>query len=143
MGEMVEAQKNNFKQVFSIELGQDLFIKARERFKGDTHVSIRQGDSGQILPQIIHEINEPALFWLDWHYSAGITAKGEKDCPIYEELEAILSQKQFSHVILIDDAGHFTGEGDYPTIDQLTAFIAAKNPAYRVIVKHDIIRCVI
>lgn len=143
MGDMVEAQKRYFNKVYSIELGQELFLKAKERFKTDQHVFIRQGDSGQVLPEILKEIHEPALFWLDGHYSAGITAKGEKDCPIFEELEAILAQRTFNHVILIDDARHFTGEGDYPTVDSLTDFIHRRNPSYRIEVKHDIIRCAI
>lgn len=143
MGEMVEAQKRRFKKVYSIELGKELFQKAQERFKTDQNVFIRQGDSGHVLPEILKEIHEPAIFWLDGHYSAGITAKGEKDCPIFEELEAILAQRTFNHVILIDDARHFTGEGDYPTVDSLTDFIHRRNPSYRIEVKHDIICCAI
>src|SRR5690606_34198623 len=35
LGDMVEAQKKHFKQLISIELGEDLFNKAVDRFKGD------------------------------------------------------------------------------------------------------------
>src|SRR3954465_1062779 len=39
-GNMVEAQKKKFKRIFSIELGVDLFEKAKKRFKNDENVTI-------------------------------------------------------------------------------------------------------
>ena len=143
MGAMVEAHKKIFQKIFSIELGVDLFNKATKRFRNDKNVTILHGDSGKVLPIILSEINEPAIFWLDSHYSAGITARGEKECPIFEELEAIFNSKPFNHILLIDDARCFIGTGDYPTIAQLTDYIKSKNEKYHVEIKHDIIRFVI
>lgn len=142
LGDMVEAQKTRFKKVFSIELGVDLYEKAVKRFKNDKNVMIVQGDSGEMLQDVLLNINEPAILWLDGHYSAGITAKGDKDCPIFEEIDAIFGSKQLNHIILIDDARCFNGEGDYPTIERLTEYIKSKNVNYQVEVKHDIIRYV-
>lgn len=143
MGDMIEAQKKNFKKIYSIELGINLFNEAKKRFKEDKNVTIVQGDSGKVLHDILLKINEPAIFWLDGHYSAGITARGDKDCPIFEELDAIFNKNNFEHILLIDDARLFIGEGDYPTIEELTNYIRSKNEKYRVNVKHDIIRYVI
>ena len=92
-----------------------------------------------MLSQIVNKLSEPAIFWLDGHYSAGMTAKGDKECPIYEELEAIFAGKNLNHVLLIDDARCFVGQGDYPTIDELTKFIRKHNPAYKLEIKKDII----
>ena len=102
-----------------------------------------KGDSGKVLPDIMLKLNEPAIFWLDGHYSAGITARGDKDCPIFEELDAIFSKKNFEHILLIDDARCFIGEDDYPTIEELTNYVRSKNEKYQVDVKHDTIRYVI
>jgi len=143
MGEMVEAQKSRFKKVFSIELAVELFNKAVERFKNDQNVKIVQGDSGKVLPSVLSEINEPAIFWLDGHYSSGPTAKGDKDCPIFEELDSIFNAKKLNHVILIDDARHFVGQGDYPSVEKLAEYVKNKNEKYKVEVKHDIIRFVV
>jgi hypothetical protein len=140
LGAMVEAQKKRFKNIFSVELGVDLYNKAIKKFENDKNVIIMLGDSGKVLPQILLDITEPAIFWLDGHYSSGITARGEKDCPIFEELKAIFNSKKFSHILLIDDARCYNGEGDYPTIRELTEYIRRKNEKYRVEVKHDIIR---
>jgi len=143
MGDMVEAQKRRFKKIFSIELGVDLFNKAKTRFNNDKNVVIIQEDSGKVLPKVLLDLNEPAIFWLDGHYSAGITAKGDKECPIFEELDAIFNSKKFNHILLIDDARCFNGDGDYPTIEKLTEYIRSKIEKYQVEVKYDIIRCVI
>lgn len=140
LGNMVEAQKNRFKKIISIELGVDLYEKAKERFKNDKNVTLMQGDSGKVLPLISKDLNEPAIFWLDGHYSAGITAKGEKICPIFEELDAIFDSKPFNHVLLIDDARLFIDEDDYPTIEKLTEYVKSKNDKYKIEVKEDIIR---
>ena len=140
LGDMVEAQKKRFRKIYSIELGIDLFDKATKRFKNDKNVTIVQGDSGKVLPDIMLKLNEPAIFWLDGHYSAGITARGDKDCPIFEELDAIFSKKNFEHILLIDDARCFIGEDDYPTIEELTNYVRSKNEKYQVDVKHDTIR---
>jgi hypothetical protein len=61
-----------------------------------------QGDSGKELPKIVTQLDTPAIFWLDGHYSAGITAKGDTECPIFEELEAIFEPDKSCKHILID-----------------------------------------
>lgn len=141
LGEMVEAQKMFFTKIISIELSKYLFEKARKRFRKDDNIMIVRGDSGNVLENLLKEINEPVLFWLDGHYSMGMTAKGEKDCPIFEEINAIFAgQKNMGHILLIDDARLFNGTGDYPSLDELTKFIHDRDPAYQMEVKDDIIR---
>lgn len=143
LGDMVEAQKTRFKKIVSIELAIELFKKAQKRFKNDKNVLIVQGDSGKELGEVLKTIYEPAIFWLDGHYSEGFTAKGFKECPIFEELDSIFNAASFNHILLIDDAKDFTGNGDYPKIAEITDYIMSKNPKYEVEVKHNIIRYVI
>ncbi|MGF1532944.1 MAG: hypothetical protein ACFCUI_04525 [Bernardetiaceae bacterium] len=140
MGQMVAAQKLYFKKIYSIELAEPLFVQAQERFGSDAHITIMQGDSGKVLPKIMVQIKEPAIFWLDGHYSGGITAQGEKDCPIFDEIDAIFADKKYKHILLIDDARCFVGENDYPTIEELTAYVRTKDNTYQAEVKDDIIR---
>lgn len=100
LGDMVEAQRSNFSNIFSIELSDDLYRDAVSRFKEFPNVQILYGDSGKVLFDLMPSITEPAIFWLDGHYSQGVTAKGEKECPIYEELRAILTSKPFSPCVI-------------------------------------------
>ena len=135
---------NTFKKIYSIELGADLYLNAKRKFRGADHLEIIYGDSTSILPILLERINEPSIFWLDGHYSGGITAKGDKECPIMEELDAILAdKKRLNHIILIDDARCFTGKGDFPAINELTEYIRSKNQKYTIDIKDDIIRCTI
>lgn len=139
LGDMVAAQLNNFSRIISIELSKDLYERACIRFRKNSNVQLLQGDSGKVLHQLIDTLKEPAFFWLDGHYSAGLTARGEKICPIYEELDAIFKH-DIGHVILIDDAADFKGEHDYPTVAELEAYIKTKKPAYHLSIEDNIIR---
>lgn len=136
LGDMVHAMKKSFSRIISFELDQTLAAQARERFANEHHIEIIQGDSGKLLGEHLATINEPCLFWLDGHYSGGITAKGSLETPIKNELTAILKHPVAGHVILIDDARCFTGENDYPTIDELKRSVAD----HKFSVEHDVIR---
>jgi hypothetical protein len=140
-GDMIEAQRSNFKRVYSVELANGLWEKAVTRFQNDPHVTIIQGDSSRVLRELVPTLTEATLFWLDGHYCGGDTAMGDKECPIYAEIEAILNSSN-GHVMLVDDARLFVGKRDYPTITQLAAFVKALNSEYHLTVSHDIIRIV-
>jgi len=139
-GDMVEAVKRDFTQVYSIELGGELHRLARERFASDPNVTILQGDSGEVLRGLLPRIDRPALFWLDSHFSDADTARSALITPIRSELDHILAHPLAQrHVILIDDARLFNGEDDYPTLESLNAVLArAGFPACRV--QDDILR---
>ena len=124
---------------YILALGEDLYKNAVKRFEPYANVKIIHGDSGAVLRTLVPKITEPALFWLDGHYSAGITAKGNKSTPIFEELESILNA-EFIHGILIDDARLFIGQNDYPSIDELVAFVTGKDSSRRLTVSDDIIK---
>jgi hypothetical protein len=139
-GDMIEAMKHVFDKIYSIELSQDLFEKAKKRFKGQNQVELIQGDSGIELRNLLSKINQPTLFWLDGHYSAGETAQGDKDTPIFEELQHIFDKPDRGHVIIIDDARCFGSYPDYPSIEQLKEFIKLKRPDMDVSVQYDSVR---
>lgn len=111
------------------------------------HVTIIQGDSGEELPKLLASISEnKILFWLDGHYSMGVTAKGISLTPIVEEIKSILKLNRES-VILIDDARDFSwynvvfrNRKDYPTIGKLKKLIKNLNSEYKVFVSEGVIR---
>lgn len=140
LGTMINAVKNNFKEIFTIELDKTLFLLNQKKFKGFKRIKIFQGDSAIILPKLISRINSPILFWLDAHFSKGITAKGPKETPILEELHAVLNHNVKAHVILIDDANAFTGHEGYPSIQTLRKKILTKFPHMSFDLKQNIIR---
>ena len=139
-GDMVEAMKYYFDHIYSIELSKELYEKAKKRFEGDERVKIIYGDSGVELGKLLNRIHQPTLFWLDGHYSAGVTAKGDKDTPIFEELTHIFNAQNSGHVVIIDDARCFGTDPAYPTIKELSDFIRTNKPDAKIVVEYDSIR---
>lgn len=140
LGDMVSAVRDDFYKIYSVELSSELYERANKKFSKYKHISIFNGDSSEVLPKILNHIEESCLFWLDGHYSAGVTAKGKKETPILGELKHILTHSTENHVILIDDARCFTGQNDYPTLAELRKLILGRYPDYVFEVKDDIIR---
>lgn len=136
-GDMVEAMKGHFYKIYSIELSKDLYRNAKKRFCRDKNVNIIHGDSGIELGKLVKGLTEPTLFWLDGHYSAGVTARGDKDTPIYEELTHIFKARLSKYVIIIDDARCFGSDPAYPSLKELSDFIRTNNPESNIEVIDD------
>ncbi len=140
LGEMVEAMRDLFERVVTVEVEPALAARASERFRGRPNVQVLQGDSMSLLPAVLAEKKGPCLFWLDGHFSGGITGQGARETPIRAELLAILSDSEAGHVVLIDDARCFTGEGHYPTLAEVEDYVTRLRPEWKMILRDDIIR---
>jgi len=136
-GTAAEASKT-FREVHTIELSQELFLKATERFQNNSNVHVYHGDSAVVLKNIIlPQIHGKAVFWLDGHYSGGETARGNENTPILREIAVIRQQNIRDSVILIDDIRCFYRDPNpasihygYPTVRELSSAILAIDPAY-------------
>ena len=140
IGHMVAAMRKEFEDIYSIELGRQLYERACARFDGEKAVHLYCGDSASVLPPIIAGLRTPALFWLDAHYSGGVTARGDIDTPIVAELQRILGSGRMPHVVLIDDARSFQGTAGYPTPEGLRHLVAELRPDYEMTIMQDVIR---
>ena len=134
--------RDELSEIWSIELSPTLADLARRRFRKYQHIHVVQGDSSDRLPEIIPHLKTPTLFWLDGHYSSGITARGSLDCPVYAELQAVFSICKQRWVIMIDDARSFGVEKDYPTLEKLDYFVRGALPEAQIVVEHDMIKIV-
>jgi hypothetical protein len=139
LGETTLAMSEVFERCWTVEIDASLYAKALVRFEGRTNITPLHGSSGTLISPILKEIDAPAIFWLDGHYSRANTGRGNVDTPILDELTRIFEHPIKEHVILIDDAREFLGVNDYPTIKALHRFVRAHSP-YRVRVSNDIIR---
>jgi hypothetical protein len=139
LGIMMDSMKNEFDKLISIELSELLYTRAKELFVDQKNIEILLGNSADILPVALKNIDKPCLFWLDGHYSGGITAIADSETPILQELTIIFNHPVKNHVILIDDARLFTGERDYPTIAGLKTFLDKNLTNYYFGIKDDII----
>jgi hypothetical protein len=139
-GDTVFAVRSRFDRIISIELDHALHEAAKERLKRYEHIILLEGDSGALIAGVLAQISEPTLFWLDAHYSGGITARGALDSPISFELDAIIKHPIRNHVILIDDAREFIGDSGYPELTQLRESVVARRTDLTFEMRNDIIR---
>ena len=139
----------NFRRVLTIELSEHFHRQARERFQSSEktkNIEFIFGDSRTQLARIIEELERPAIFWLDAHWSGGATYGDDDQCPLIEELRVIRRSK-FDNFIFIDDARLFTSPPPPPHLPEQWSGIAAiietlrgeKSDCYIVIVEDVII----
>lgn len=136
-GEMIRAALRSFDRIYSVEIEPNFYRRACSVFRKEPHVTILQGDSATVLPGILQSLAGPALFWLDAHYSGGLTGSADTECPTSAELLSIFAHP-YKHVILIDDADCFTGDNSYPPLSKVEQMAAQHQ--YSFAVKNNIIR---
>jgi len=108
--------RDDFERLYTIEVDPFLNDQAKSRFARMQHIEALSGDSSSVLASVVPSITSKALYWLDGHYSAGITGSGESYCPIMAELAAIYGYARAAFVIVIDDARCFGSDPAYPTV---------------------------
>lgn len=137
-----------FKEIHTIELSKELCLKAAARLKNYTGVTLYWGDSSQVLPVILPQINGRILFWLDGHYSDGCTAKGNQNTPILQELNAIKNAHIHDAIIMIDDIRLFreplqpitqASLQGYPTLECVMEHLYEINTAYKCLLIGDVL----
>ncbi len=133
-----------FPRVVTVEISEELARAAAESLADRPGVEVRHGTSRVLLPTIV-DSSEPALYWLDGHWSGGVTGGKDEECPVLAELEAIATGHA-DDAILIDDARLFLAPppaphdpAQWPDVSQLVEAIAAAKPGHRVLVAHDIV----
>ena len=139
--EILRGMRPHFRRLISIEMSPEIHDSARRRFAGDPRIEILLGNSAVVLPRVLEQIREPAVFWLDGHFMGGSTARASEDTPVRHELSALLTHPVRRHLVLIDDARLFDGTAGYPTISELREWIQSERPGSEMRVEDDIIRC--
>lgn len=138
-GEMVAAMRKHFDRLDSIEYDHQLAQRAQAKFARDGHITIHEGDSQKVVPELLKSITAPTLFWLDAGYYGWAGLQGDKQ-RLTIELEGILRHPVKGHVILMDDARGLNGQNGAPTVEELKRRIEAEFPDRNVEVKYDILR---
>ncbi len=127
-----DALSAGFTTIRSVELSDKLFEENVRRFAGQPGVKVFHGSSEEQLWNMIEDIREPITFWLDAHFSGGITVKGSENSPILKELRIIGRHPVNTHTILIDDRRQVgTADFDFVTEEQIQQAIRAINPDYQ------------
>ncbi len=133
LGQTTEILAENSQKVYSIEPEPKLFANAKKYFSGFINVEILHGLSEQILPALLKKNKGDINFYLDGHFSSGITFKGPKETPIIEELKIIaMNIKNYKKIcIIIDDIRCFNPVNSkyraYPSVEKIIKWAKENN----------------
>jgi hypothetical protein len=115
-----------FEKTYSIELSEDLWSKAQAFSDVNPSLNVLHGNSADVLPTLLPQLDGPTLFFLDAHWSgdqnvdwsasnwsgypvdtALVAGEGapssEKQVPLMQEIEAIFDRFPYPCLIVIDD----------------------------------------
>ena len=146
-GETVEQVRLMFEEVHSVELADDYYLKAVERFGNDSTINLYCGDSEAVLESLYPRFeSEATLYWLDAHWCvADKTAGYQSQCPLLQELSAIQNLNSDS-VVLIDDARLFLCPppqphevAHWPSFDAIIKKLHSLSSAHEIMVLNDVI----
>jgi len=130
-------------RVISLEPADELYRRAKSNLAAFANIELLNGTSEKIFPQLLPTLSGKLNFWLDGHFSAGATFKGDRNSPLYAELEEI--EKQLARwegvAIMIDDIRHCgplrsPNESGYPTLKELIAWSERNELPW--LIEHDI-----
>ncbi|MEQ8240512.1 MAG: class I SAM-dependent methyltransferase, partial [Cyclobacteriaceae bacterium] len=79
-GESTEIMANHFKRVITIELDDVMYNETSSKLlnKGYKNIEFKKGDSGEIIQNLVEELKEPTVFFLDAHWSGDNSVNWEK-----------------------------------------------------------------
>ncbi|MNK04983.1 hypothetical protein D3C87_228570 [compost metagenome] len=134
-----------FKEVFTIEISEEIYHETSNKFKHLKNLHFNLGDSRHILPKIIPSIQGSAIFWLDGHWCGRNTGGKHNECPIMDELEQAVQVKDA--IILVDDLRYFLGPNpndhgeNYPTVDSVIRYLVKTLPDHFITFHDDTLIC--
>jgi len=142
LGQTTDELSKHGSFVYSIEPEPILYSNALAYFKSYPNVEILKGLSEEVFPSLLTKLTGDINFWLDGHYSSGITHKGPQDTPILDELAHI--SKNLNHFgkvcVMIDDIRCFNPEivqyASYPTLNVLVDWANQNSLSWNI--EHDI-----
>ena len=134
IGETVEMiLTTNFSTIHTIELNDELYNNAVEKFKNEPRVICWKGDSIDCLKSITENLEGPATFWLDAHASGPLPGGKSGGSPVLDELDIIGSHSCKEHTIIIDDCRLFgSAEWSHVRKEEALDLLKQINPAYNI-----------
>lgn len=95
-----------FNKLYTIELSEKYYYNTKSKYSGNK-IQFILGDSTNVFLHLLPNIKNNTIFFLDGHWSSDDTAKGNKDCPLIEEITHINNLFTEEAIIIIDDARLF------------------------------------
>ncbi len=131
-----------FDDVVTIELSPELHRAAELALRDASRVRALQGHSALRLAELTDPA-APTLYYLDGHWSGGVTGGVEDECPVLAELAA-MGDGCSDDCIIVDDARLFTSAPpaphraeQWPTLMEVIDAIRERHPSHLVTLLND------
>lgn len=110
---------NHFERVYTTEIKKELYEKSKQKaidLKVD-NINFYLGDSVELLKEIVPNVSEGAVYFIDAHISGQDSGyNGKQLVPLYEELKVILGHKIGPSIFIFDDVRLFDKYHDWAGI---------------------------
>lgn len=131
-----------FPEVVTIELSAELHAAAEIALRDTPRVRAVQGHSALRLGELTDPA-VPTLYYLDGHWSGGVTGGVGDECPVLAELAA-MGVGSPDDCVIVDDARLFTSAPppphraeQWPTLMEVMDAMRARHPAHLVTLLND------
>jgi hypothetical protein len=95
-----------FDKLYTIEFSEKYYNDTKSVYEGNK-INFLLGDSSIVFQDLLPNIADKCIFFLDGHWSGEDTGRSNKDCPLEEELQCIHDLFQNDAIIIIDDVRLF------------------------------------
>ncbi len=146
-GDSIASVRDQFSEIYSVELSDEYYELAVERFTGDARINLVHSDSPSALQEWGQKLSErSALYFLDAHWCAAEnTASILSQCPLLDEIKAI-GKLNSDSVIVIDDARLFLAPplapheiSQWPSFHQIISALYSMSCHHELMVVNDVI----
>lgn len=141
-GVTARAFSSLFDSVVTIEISSTLHERAATALSDLPHVEALLGHSAQVLDTLVDQ-DVPTLYFLDGHWSGGITDGAEDECPVLAEIAAIGTGHP-DDCMIIDDARLFVAAPpaplhpeQWPTLIDIFDAVRREHPEHMVTLVDD------
>ena len=121
-GSVDVALELGFDKIFSCEIMTDRYNHCMNKYENNDNVYLWNGTSLDCFPDIVKQLDQKSLFWLDAHGEGG-------GVPTFEELDIIATSPIKNHSILIDDVPVYFSQNKQELKDK----ILSVNPDYTIV----------
>ena len=101
-GDTIFSLEPYFDKLYTVEFSEKYYNNTKNKYRG-SKINFILGDSSIVFENLLPNITDKCIFFLDGHWSGGDTGQSSKDCPLYEEITHINNLFTNDAVIIIDD----------------------------------------